>query len=158
MFAMANRLATTGFLLGMVLTVAGPAAAATDLILTVDQAKLLAVSGDPGTIVVGNPNIADVTVQGRQVFVHGRNYGTTNMIIFDRDGNQLAALEVTVTMGGNHNLSVYRAGGRNSYTCAPQCEITLQVGDANEFFDNTSKQMTGKTGLATGTAAQAPAE
>ncbi|CAN5344954.1 pilus assembly protein N-terminal domain-containing protein [soil metagenome] len=151
---MAKCFLTTGLFIGL-LTGFASQAAATDLILTADQAKLLAVSGEPGTIVVGNPNIADVTVQGKQVFVHGRNYGTTNMIIFDRDGNQLTALDVTVTMGGNHNLSVYRAGGRYSYTCAPECEMTLQVGDAAEYFDGNSKQMTGKTGLATGTAKEA---
>ena len=152
---MAKLFSIRTLLIGALALAAGPALAATDLILTADQAKLLAVTGEPGTIVIGNPNIADVTVQGSQVFVHGRNYGTTNMIVFDRDGNQLAAFDITVMMGGSHNLTVYKAGGRFSYACAPNCEASLQVGDATDYFDNASKQMAGKTGLATGTAKEA---
>src|SRR5262245_56079562 len=87
------------------------ALAAADVVVMNDQAKLVSISGGvPATVVVGNPNIADVTVQGDQVFVHGRNFGTTNMIVLDREGNQLAAFDVTVMVGGTNNVAVYKGG------------------------------------------------
>jgi hypothetical protein len=116
-----------------------------------DQAKQVSISGgNPATVVVGNPQIADVTVQSNLVFVHGRNYGTTNMIVLDRQGKQLANFEVTVTLGGTDNVGVYKAGHRYSLVCAPSCETMLQVGDFVEHFKNISDEMTTKSGLATG--------
>src|SRR5262245_38774613 len=128
------------------------AAFAADVVVLSDQAKLVSISGgEPATVVVGNPNIADVTVQGKQVFVHGRNYGTTNMIVLDRDGNQLSAFDVTVQLGGTNNVAIYKRGKRYSYVCATGCESVLQVGDSLEdYFKPVSDENGVKGGLATG--------
>ncbi len=86
----------TLFLSATVLTAASATAlAATDVIVKVDEAKMLAVTVEPSTVVVGNPNIADITVQTSRIFIHGRNFGSTNIIVLDADGNELAALDVT---------------------------------------------------------------
>ena len=144
--------------LGMALLVAGSicgaATAGTEVVVMSDQAKVVSLTGQAGTVVVGNPNIADVTVQGNQIFVHGRNYGSTNMIVLDREGKQIASLDVTVMLGGNSNVSVFRAGGRYSYVCSPSCEATLQVGDKVEFFDAIGKANAQKVDLATGAASK----
>jgi Flp pilus assembly secretin CpaC len=133
-----------------------PAMAASDVTLNADQAKIIFVSGQPGTVVVGNPSIADVTVQGDRIVLMGRNYGVTNLIILDRDGNQLAALDVTVQITDKNAVHVYKAGGRTSLTCAPTCEQTLQVGDDGaKVFDPLTRQMQTKSDLASGTAAKA---
>src|SRR6476469_403071 len=63
---------------------AGPAFASNDVTIYTDQAKILQLTGKPGTIVVGNPSIADVTVQGDRVVLMGRSYGVTNIIILDQ--------------------------------------------------------------------------
>ena len=93
--------------------------AAQQLVIKTDQTQLISVSGNPGTVVIGNPSIADVTVHGNKLFVHGRAYGTTNLIILDENGNQLSALDITVMLGGENNLQIYKAGARFSYVCAP---------------------------------------
>jgi hypothetical protein len=124
--------------------------AAQELIIKTDQTQLISVSGTPGTVVIGNPSIADVTVHGSKLFVHGRAFGSTNLIILDENGNQLSALEVTVMLGGENNLQIYKAGARFSYVCAPGCEGTLQSGDASTFFGDISKMDAKKTGAATG--------
>ena len=113
--------------------------AAQELIVKTDQTQLISVSGTPGTVVIGNPSIADVTVHGNKLFVHGRAYGSTNLIILDENGNQLSALDITVMLGGENNLQIYKAGARFSYVCAPGCEGTLQSGDASNFFGDISK-------------------
>jgi hypothetical protein len=127
-----------------------PVLAASDVVVLNDQAKLVSISGGkPATVVVGNPNIADVTVQGNQIFVHGRNFGTTNMIVLDREGNQLSAFDVTVMLGGTNNVAVYKGGRRFSYVCASDCEAMLQVGDYAEYFKNVADEIGSKSGLAT---------
>ena len=128
----------------------GGVKAASDIVVMSDQAKLVSVSGKPGVVVVGNPSIADVTVQGDRVFVHGRNWGTTNLIVLDRSGNQLATFDVTVMTGGANNVGLYKAGNKFSFVCDPNCETTLQVGDFHNHFKDIHEEMTGKSGLAMG--------
>ena len=126
--------------------------AAQQLVVKTDQTQLISVSGNPGTVVIGNPSIADVTVHGNKLFVHGRAYGTTNLIILDENGNQLSSLDITVMLGGENNLQIYKAGARYSYVCAPGCEGTLQSGDAASFFGDISKMDAKKSGTAQGKA------
>src|SRR4030081_1210079 len=58
--------------------------------VNVDQAKLVKLPGKIATIVVGNPMIADVTLQpGGIVVVTGKGYGATNFIALDRAGEVL---------------------------------------------------------------------
>jgi hypothetical protein len=124
--------------------------AAQELIIKTDQTQLISTSGTPGTVVIGNPSIADATVHGDKIFVHGRAFGSTNLIILDENGNQLASLDITVQMGGENNLAVYKGGARYSYVCAPSCEATLQSGDLPDWFADISKMDGKKTGAATG--------
>jgi Pilus formation protein N terminal region len=131
-----------------------PAAADTVITVKSDQAKMLNIAGVAGTVVVGNPNIADVSVRGSQVFVHGKIQGVTNVIILDREGVQLASIEVNVESGAGSPIAVYGAGRRYSYNCAPNCEASLHVGDSYEdYFKILAQENANKTGLASGTVA-----
>ena len=96
--------------------------AAQELIIKTDQTQLISISGTPGAVVIGNPSIADATVHGDKIFVHGRAFGSTNLIILDENGNQLSSLDITVQLGGENNLALFKAGARYSYVCAPNCE------------------------------------
>lgn len=125
-----------------------PANAASDVVVKVDDAKMLAVTGDPATVVVGNPNIADVTVKSKAIFIHGRNFGSTNVIVLDTDGNELAAIDVTVMVNGNHNINVFRAGAKFSYSCVETCESDVRVGDNKDYFDTLQDQQKKKNTLA----------
>ena len=126
--------------------------AAQQLVIKTDQTQLISVSGNPGTVVIGNPSIADATVHGNKLFVHGRAFGTTNMIILDENGSQLSNLDITVMLGGENNMQVYKAGARYSFVCAPDCEGTLQSGDSAAFFGDISKMDAKKSGTAQGKA------
>lgn len=137
---------------------AGPALAGTEVILRTDEAKVVSVSGQPGTVVVGNPGIADVTVRRDQLFVMGRAFGTTNVIVLDRDGNQLAALDVVVKMNDNKALQVFKAGQRLSYACSPECETMLQIGDRGDYFDGIGKQIGVRSEIAAGGSKASAAE
>ena len=63
----------------------------------VDQAKLLKLPAKVATIIVGNPLIADVTLQsGGIVVVTGKGYGATNFIAMDRAGDVLVDRQIQV--------------------------------------------------------------
>jgi len=99
-----------------------------------DHSRVMTVARPAGTIIVGNPSIADVTVQGNNVLLHARSFGETNVIVLDEEGKQLADYEVTVQLGGDNNVALYKAGYRYSFVCAPDCESTLHVGDEPGYF------------------------
>ena len=138
--------------LSLVLLTSSTAFAAQELILLTDQTQLLSISGNPGTVVVGNPSIADATVHGSKIFVHGRGYGTTNLIILDQDGNQISSFDITVQSGGGNALALYKAGNRYSYVCAPNCEATIQVGDEQAWMGQVIQLNQRRTDWATGNA------
>ncbi|MGY3371574.1 hypothetical protein ACVWZL_008699 [Bradyrhizobium sp. GM2.4] len=80
---------------------ASPAAviaeSADTIAVNVDQAKLVRLPGKVATIVVGNPLIADVTLQpGGMIVVTGKGYGATNFIALDRGGEILVDRQVQV--------------------------------------------------------------
>lgn len=114
-----------------------------------DRAKVVRIAGEPATVVVGNPMYADVSVREGILVVHGKMFGSTNIIAIDADGKELAQFEVNVVGGGTQSVSVFKAGSRYSLNCAGACQSDLQVGDNPDYFDNTlRKQISAKSGLA----------
>lgn len=127
----------------------------------VDQARIVELAGEPGTIVVGNPAIADVTLRNNNLLiVQGKSYGTTNIIILTRDGEQIANMDVLVEATNKHALSIFKSGARLSYRCKPFCEGELNAGDNPQHFNQLREQSAGKAAGAAGGAAAtaAPAE
>ena len=122
--------------------------AATSLTLIADRAKIVRIAGEVSSVIVGNPSFADVSVQKKFLIIHGRNFGQTNILILDENGETLADLNVTIVKGPDRNISVYRGGQKSSYACAPKCESTLQVGDSKAYFDGVNKAISTKMGLA----------
>ena len=61
--------------------------------VTVDHAKIVRLPERTQTVVVGNPMIADITVQKHGILVvTGKAYGVTNLIALDGAGAMLAEL------------------------------------------------------------------
>ncbi|MBG1233951.1 pilus assembly protein N-terminal domain-containing protein [Aestuariivirga litoralis] len=135
---------------------AGLAHAGMPLVVQMDQSQLLELPADPGTIIVGNPSIADVSLNGRQLFVHGHSFGETNLMIFDGKGQKIADFEVTVSHDTQNQLSLYMGNNTNgptryTYSCAPNCEQNMMVGDNNTYLQQTLTGNASKLGFATGT-------
>jgi Flp pilus assembly secretin CpaC len=131
------------------------------LTVEVDESQILQLPKQPGAIVVGNPSIADVSIQGQKIFVHGRGFGQTNLTILDLEGNQMANFSLVGVHSQPATIQVYRGTERYSYSCMPNCEATVQVGDNSSFMSGTASQMNAKMGLATGSntsEAAAPAQ
>jgi hypothetical protein len=115
-----------------------------------DQATLVALAGEPATVVVGNSLFAEVSLEKGMIVIHGRQYGTTNVIVLDKENAELASFELHVVRGGSQNVTVRKGTSAFSYLCAPACEGALQVGDNADHFDSISSGMSTKLQLSTG--------
>lgn len=110
--------------------------------VVLDQAKVLQLPPNTQTVIVGNPVIADITMlkQTNQMVLTGKGYGETNMIALDGDGNAIGESTVKVT-GINHGLIVQRGMSRETYSCNPRCQPTVNLGDDPKFMGETTGQI-----------------
>jgi Flp pilus assembly secretin CpaC len=123
--------------------------------VTLDQAQMMKLPDGVATVVVGNPLIADISVQsGGMAVLTGKGYGTTNLLALDRAGKVLDQKTLHV-QGPRDAVVVYRGVERESYSCAPKCERRITLGDSPEYFSATMGQTSARTGQAQG-GAQAP--
>ena len=118
-------------------------ARATDsLEITVDHAKVMRTSKPASTIIIGNPGIADATVQdSNTLIITGKSYGVTNMIILGEDGEPIADTLLTVRAEGVNAVTVYRRTDRVTYSCSPNCERSLALGDDSTSFGEVQNQV-----------------
>jgi Pilus formation protein N terminal region len=130
---------SAGMLLCPASTLAGPGA--DNVNVNVDQAKLMKLPERVTSIVVGNPLIADVTLQpGGVVVVTGKSYGATNVIAMDRSGAVLLEREIQVEGPTDRIVTVYRGIDRASYSCTPICQPRVTLGDGDPHFRSTIGQ------------------
>lgn len=121
--------------------------------VNVDQAKLVRLPGKVATIVVGNPLIADVTLQpGGMLVVTGKGYGATNFIALDRAGEILIDRQIQVEGPSDRLVTVYRGVERESYSCVPLCQRRVTLGDSDAYFNNTMSQAGSLSSNASGNA------
>lgn len=126
---------------GCAALVAGTAQAETFKV-ELNQSKALHLAKPISTIMVGNPAIADVNVEGSKlVYVMGRSFGTTNLVATDSDGNAILDIDVSVIAQGASTVTLTRGTGQLSYNCTPRCERVPAVGDNPDNFDAVMKQV-----------------
>jgi Flp pilus assembly secretin CpaC len=107
-----------------VLAAAGiPSAAAENLDVRLDKAEVLRLAAPAAVIVVGNPAIADVTVENPLLlFVIGRAPGETNLLILDEGGDLVADYELIVVAERQRHVTVNRSTIQlSTYSCDPRC-------------------------------------
>lgn len=130
-----------------------PARAQDAISIKVDQAQLITLPERVATIVIGNPLIADAALQtGGILVVTGKGYGTTNLLALDRSGRVLMTKMVEVRGPGTDDIVVvYKGIERESYSCAPNCERRITLGDSPAFFNATITQSGARNGQAQST-------
>lgn len=103
--------------------------------VVVDRSRLVKLPDRVATIVIGNPLIADASLQsGGLMVLTGKGYGTTNLIALDRKGNALMEKVVQVHGPQQDVVVVYKGVNRETYSCAPTCNPTITLGDFQQFF------------------------
>lgn len=124
-------------------------ALAKDIIVPVDEAILIRLEKPASGVIIGNPSIADISVQnGRLLVVTGKTFGITNIIILDAQGREILSEKVHVQTDQKRLVRVYKGKDRLSYDCAPRCETALMPGDDGGHFDALQKEISSKMGIA----------
>lgn len=110
-----------------------------------NKTEIVRLPGAASSIIIGNPKIADVTVQSSDlIFVVGRGYGETNLIILDSLGNTMmnADLQVVNTLPRS-GVRLYNGKNRETYSCLPLCGPSPVLGDTRTFVTaNTTRETT----------------
>jgi Flp pilus assembly secretin CpaC len=125
---------------------AGPPTAEPPILVELDQATLFKLPDRAATVVIGNPLIADVSIEtGGIAVVTAKGYGTTNVVVLDRAGVVLMDKEVAVTVPRDHVVFVYRGAARETYSCTPDCSARVNLGDNPEWFDKMLTETVSRT-------------
>jgi putative type II/III system pilus formation protein len=122
-----------------------PAFAAEPIAIRLDQARILKLPERAATVVIGNPLIADLSIQpGGLAIVTGKGYGATNVVVMDGAGAVLAEHIVEVKGPPDRIVVVFRGAARNTYSCTPECFPRITLGDDYDYFDKTLNQATSR--------------
>ena len=103
------------------------AANAAGIEVTMNQAKIVKLSRAADTIVIGNPAIADASVQDAStVVLTGKGFGVTNLVILDETGNLIIDEQVTVMRDTASSVRIYRRAEVQTLSCTPYCESSYK--------------------------------
>jgi hypothetical protein len=120
------------------------------LTINVDQAQIMHLPDRIATIVIGNPLIADATLQsGGVLVITGKGYGATNLVALDRAGRIVMNKSIQVVGAGTDDMVVvYKGIERETLSCAPDCEHRITLGDSPAYFNATLTQSGARNGQA----------
>jgi Flp pilus assembly secretin CpaC len=105
------------------------------IVVPLDEATLFKLPDRAATVVIGDPLIADVTIQpGGIAVVTAKGYGGTNVVIMDSSGAVLSEKAIVVTSPPDHVVYVYRGPARTTYSCNPDCSGRVNLGDDADVF------------------------
>ena len=88
-----------------------------------DHARVLKLDRPVSKVIIGNSDVADATVaDSKTIVLTGRNFGTTNLVILDQDGNAIVDERILVSIDEGNTLRVYKQTTRTVFSCSPNCE------------------------------------
>jgi Flp pilus assembly secretin CpaC len=109
----------------------------------VNMARVLRINSPASTVIIGNPGVADVTIQDPLTLVlTGKSYGQTNLIVLDDAGNPIADTLIEVIQAQADTVTIYQGQARTTLSCAPQCQQTIMVGDDVGYTSNAISSST----------------
>ena len=133
-----RRFIATAFMLMMSLLPGAAAAMEGAVTVNVNMARVLRINAPASTIIIGNPGIADVTIQDPETLVlTGKSYGQTNLIVLGVDGEPIADTLIEVVETHAEVVTMYMGQQRTTLACAPVCQPTVTLGDSPNFTAQT---------------------
>ncbi len=127
--------------------------------VTIDFAKILKLERPAETVVIGNPGIADASVEDQTTLVlTGKTAGATNLIVLDSEGKEIVNVVVRVSSDVRQLTTVFYGTQRQTFSCAPSCEQVISVGDAPDRFKTAKQQIDNRLEFAAGQASAAAPE
>lgn len=117
-----------------------PAVLSKDYSVSLNKTQIVYLPEPASAVVVGNPDIADVSVHSADtIFIVGRGFGETNIVVLNSAGHTIMDSDIQVASAGSrNNIRVYSGGSliRSTYSCAPYCQPAPVLGDDNTFISN----------------------
>ena len=141
-----GHLAILAALAGALISGTAAAAAAdnanTPIQVVVDQAKVMHIARPADIVIIGNPAIADATIQDNQtLIITGHSFGTTNLIVLDTSGQPIASGILTVKPPNDQVVTIYKRAQRQTFSCTPDCSPVVAVGDTADVFNGVAAQV-----------------
>ncbi len=113
--------------------VAAPAVAEQPISVYLDQARVVKLPERAATVVIGDPLIADFSIQpGNLAVITAKGYGVTNVIVMDKSGAVLSEKIIEVKAPDEPTVVVYRGVTRQTYSCTPDCSPRMTLGDSSK--------------------------
>jgi hypothetical protein len=118
-FAMRFSLLFAGTFL---IAASGQAIAGNTIAVEKSHAKRIALSSQAGSVIVGNPDIADVTiVDSYTIYVVGRSYGSSSVTVTDRMGRAIYDGDVVVSAPSQGSVNLYSGKDVQLVLCNQTC-------------------------------------
>ena len=116
-------------------------AAAQQFTVETGTTKPLRLAKPASSVVIGNQNIADVAVADPNlVFLTGKSFGTTNLLILDDANNIIYSADIVVTTNSASLVTINRGGSSFTYDCASDCRDAPMIGDDQTHFQRALSQ------------------
>jgi len=132
----------TALALGAAAAGAALADEATNIDVVLNQAKVMHISRPADIVIIGNPAIADATIQDNQtLIITGHSFGTTNLIVLDTSGQPIASGILTVKPPNDQVVTIYKRAQRQTFSCTPDCSPVVAVGDTADVFNGVAAQV-----------------
>ncbi|MET3781074.1 Flp pilus assembly secretin CpaC [Brevundimonas sp. 1080] len=98
----------------------------------IDRSARVQLRGAAASIIVGNPQIADVSlVDANTMFIVGRGYGVTEVVAVDGVGRTLFQREIVVTGGSTGSVRVWRGAQATEMACGASCTPSVRSPSAS---------------------------
>jgi len=127
---------------------------AANIDVVLNQAKVMHISRPADIVIIGNPGIADATIQDNQtLIITGHSFGTTNLIVLDAAGQPIASGILTVKPPNDQVVTIYKRAQRQTFSCTPDCSPVVAVGDTADVFNGVAAQVQQQNSISAAAAA-----
>lgn len=119
--------------------------------VALDQSRSISLPDSATGVVIGNPSVAGVSIQNdRLLFVTGRSYGSTNLIVVGPTGRPIFETRVTVIPDETNVVMVTRGAATARLDCNPLCRRRPDISDDQQSFTQTNEQISTRNSQAAG--------
>jgi Flp pilus assembly secretin CpaC len=124
-----NKAGALALLAGSLTLSVAPQASAAGIEVVMNEAKIVKLARTADTVIIGNPEIADASVQDANTLVlTAKGFGVTNLVVLDRDGTPIIDELITVSRQQAQSMRIYRRSAVQTLSCTPYCEGSYKTG------------------------------
>lgn len=88
-----------------------------------NHARILKFEEPVSSVIVGNSEIADITVSDpTTVVLTGKSYGSTNLVVLNDTGVAVIDKRIVVSVDEENSVRIFRQVDRSVLSCSPICE------------------------------------